>query len=187
MSLFVFFGVNAMLNLPATEKNLMPSLFLKKTIARFFSRPIVQIVIWVAVLETLGSLSSLFSMPGPWYVQLSKSTLTPPSYVFPIAWTILYALLGFYGWSLWHYYSSPRVLKNVFVVQMLFNLSWSTIFFEFQNVSLALLSIAVMILLTVYMTIKSMQEAIMTWPVLIPYLGWLIFAYHLTNVIFSRL
>ena len=106
--------------------------FPEKTIARFFSRPIVQIVIWVAVLETLGSLSSLFSMPGPWYVQLSKSTLTPPSYVFPIAWTILYALLGFYGWSLWHYYSSPRVLKNVFVVQMLFNLSWSTIFLSFK-------------------------------------------------------
>ena len=36
-----------------------------------------------------------------WYSTLNRSTLTPPNYVFPVAWTILYGIIGACGWSIW--------------------------------------------------------------------------------------
>lgn len=62
-----------------------------------------------------------------WYPYLNKSGLTPPNIAFPIAWSIIYLLMGL---------SLGRVLnkefkKGVFIwtVQLIFNFLWSILFF----------------------------------------------------------
>ena len=88
---------------------------------------------WMVFFQFLAGLSSVVSVQGPWYTGLLKSSLTPPGYVFGIVWTFLYMFLAVYAWSIWQVCKVPvqdRVtLQGVFVVQMLLNLSWSSVFF----------------------------------------------------------
>ncbi|MBK2005765.1 tryptophan-rich sensory protein [Francisella orientalis] len=47
-------------------------------------------------LIAIGGVIGSFTKPeiSTWYSTLHRSTLTPPNYVFPIAWTILYGIIG---------------------------------------------------------------------------------------------
>ena len=70
-----------------------------------------------------------FSSSGasdPWYVNLSKSSLEPPGYVFGIVWGVLYILMAI---------SAYRVFDKVyklFFLQLFFNGIWSWLFFFFH-------------------------------------------------------
>ena len=64
------------------------------------------------------------------YSQLRKPFFTPPPAVFPIVWSILYALLGY----LFLLYPSP-----LFAFHLMLNLLWTPVFFGQENVGGALL------------------------------------------------
>ena len=151
-------------------------------------KAIGSIVLWIMFIELLGAISSVGSSPGPWYNQLAKSPYTPPSAVFPIAWTTLYAFLGIYAWSIWQGYNLPLLdkiaLQRVFITQMLLNISWSPMFFILNQVAFALALIVAMVILTMYLIIHSLRLGVMTAYLLIPYILWLSFAGYLTGYIY---
>ncbi len=119
-----------------------------------------------------------------WYRSLKTSPLNPPQWVFPIAWTILYILIGisFFmyikttGWT----YSKGLVY---FIIQMVLNLIWSPIFFGAKKITWALYDIILMwifILLTIVEFQKVSPEAAQC---LYPYLAWVSFATYLNAYI----
>ena len=119
------------------------------------------------------------------YQNLKKSTLTPPSYTFGIVWPILYLLLIYYFISLATHskcnYMCPVAI--VFLIQMVFNLSWSPVFFRLQKVKIALLINLVMIILTVvtmYLNTKINSRLNL---LLLPYILWISFAFYLNGYI----
>ena len=69
-----------------------------------------------------------------WYSTLHKSNLTPPAIVFPIVWSILYAMIALSGWSLWQQRQHPKakIALGFYSVQMILNWSWSLLFFHFH-------------------------------------------------------
>ena len=146
-----------------------------------------QLVIWIVSLQTIGSLIGSFSTPGPWYYKLNRSSLTPSDWVFPIAWISLYTCLAVYGWSLWQNDRTSGTTKTLFLVQMAINYSWPLIFFKLQWVSLALISLVIMIALNMILVMRSITERSTTWFLLIPYIMWLGFAYYLTDYIHKHL
>lgn len=113
-----------------------------------------------------------------WYAFLHKSSLTPPGYVFGIVWPILYIFLALVGYELWHNKLSNRI-KAMYVVQMLLNWSWTTIFFGWRLITVSWVFIAVMIMLTLLIMIESYKKSPrITW-LLVPYLAWTLFAWYL--------
>ena len=156
-----------------------------QSLQRLFSRPVVQLLLWIIIIQSLGMLTSSLSAPGPWYAQLNKSSFTPSNWVFPVAWTAIYTCIAIFGWSIYHYYDASYTLKNAFFMHMFLNYTWSIIFFNAHLISLALLSICLMILLIIYMIIHSFQKKIHSWILLVPCLLWLFFAYYLTSYILS--
>jgi benzodiazapine receptor len=154
---------------------------------QWYKRPLWQIILWVLAFQVLGMLASSLSMPGPWYLKLNKSSLTPANYVFPIAWTFLYTCLAVFGWSLWHHHDTDIQCKRAFTAQMLLNYLWSPVFFSLHQVTLALWMIVAMIFLSFYMIVHSIQNKIFTWFLLVPYIAWLAFAYYLTSYILAYL
>ena len=143
----------------------------------------LRLVAWIVVIQLLAGASSLYSQPGVWYDTLVRSPLTPPGFVFGLVWPLLYLLLAYYGWHLWEQSTTSIAEKRVYLLQMMINLLWSSVFFALQQVSLALLMIAIMILMTIYLILKGFQSAYSAWVVLIPYLLWLLFAFYLTSYI----
>lgn len=133
----------------------------------------------------LGFLSARLVPTGsdnPWYQALEKPAITPPNYVFPIAWTLLYVLMG----AALAMIINARGARGrgaalaLFAAQLAVNLAWSPIFFGLHLVFGALLVIVLMFVLTL---VTAVLFARIRWGaalLLLPYLGWIGFAGMLT-------
>jgi tryptophan-rich sensory protein len=116
-----------------------------------------------------------------WYKNLNKAPWSPPNYVFGIVWPILYILMCIsvllvYFDTKCFPYCSPI---TYFLLQLILNLSWTTIFFKFRQLILALLIIILVILLTSYTSIIFYPINKIASLLLIPYILWLCLAFSL--------
>ena len=58
----------------------------------------LQLLVFVAGVFGIGWLIGATNLPGEWYAGLAKPGFVPPNWAFPIAWTILYIMIGIAGW-----------------------------------------------------------------------------------------
>lgn len=118
------------------------------------------------------------------YNSLQKPILSPPSIVFPIAWTILYILMGIsYGILKVKKLNDPNV-KTIYYLQLFVNALWSIIFFVFKLRLLAfiwilLLDILVIVMINIFYS-KEKKAGLLQ----IPYLIWVLFASYLNLFIY---
>lgn len=140
----------------------------------------------IAVLLPLavGSVSALIGGNMAGYGALSKPPLSPPSFLFPVVWTILYILMGISSYII---YSSgnPNAGKalGVYALQLFFNFCWSIIFFRFSLYLPAFLWLAALIVLIVIMIRRFYRISPVAAYLQIPYLIWSIFAAYLNLAI----
>ena len=136
--------------------------------------------LWIAAVEAGGILAGLLTREGvSVYNQTAvKPFFSPPGILFPIVWTVLYALMGI---------SAARVAAapsgsdrswglNLFVSQLIVNYFWSFLFFNAQAYGLALLWLLLLLVLILGMAGQFAQvDNVAAW-LQIPYLLWVIFA-----------
>ena len=113
------------------------------------------------------------------YLGLYKPSFSPPSFVFPVVWIILYILMAIAVYRVYmKKYSGVNIHKAIklYGVQLLFNFLWPLLFFRFRlyGISFAeLLLLLVFILLTTFEFIKKDKVAVF---LMIPYIAWVSFA-----------
>lgn len=142
-------------------------------------------LLWIGLTEAVGALSGWLSRDG---MKLYSETvvqppLSPPMWVFPVVWSILFLLLG-YGAA--RIYLAPESRErsrglNLFVAQLIVNFFWSLIFFNAQAFGLAfvwLLLLWVLVLLMILVFRKV--DPVAAWAQ-VPYLLWLTFAAYLSG------
>lgn len=148
------------------------------------------VLVTVPAVVLLGSVSGQLAGSGygdPWFDALAKPGFMPPGWVFGVAWTILYILLGIVLAMLLH----ARGARNrtlavaLFIVQLGANYAWSPLFFAFHEVGWALALIAAMIALTVALIVLMWGIRRTAFWLMLPYLGWLCFAALLTASIWT--
>lgn len=128
-----------------------------------------------------GAIGSRFE-PGAWYATIEKSALTPPGWVFPVAWTTLYLLMGI---ALWRFVASdaPRRARLLgcclFAVQLVLNGLWSYLFFGLHRPDLALLDIVLLWIAIAAVIVVFARHARGAALLLAPYLAWVSFATYL--------
>ena len=120
-----------------------------------------------------------------WYKKLERSSLSPPDYVFKIVWPFLYTLLTISFVILITDSKCSGICKPIpfFVIQMIFNIMWTTIFFRYKMLRTALAVTFIIIfftLLTFSEMIKINKNASY---LLVPYILWLCFAAYLNYYI----
>jgi len=124
-----------------------------------------------------------------WYKSLNQSPLTPPSWVFPIAWTILYILIiasGVVFLSATRTSISAAVRSTAFLyycAAWVLNLSWSQIFFRFQRADLSFVVILGMLAFIALNIRAFYQVSHLAAYLLVPYLAWVSFATYLNGYI----
>jgi tryptophan-rich sensory protein len=123
----------------------------------------------------------------PWYYTVEKSSLTPPGFVFGIAWTLLYVMIALAGNALWRsrHQEKIKILWTLFIVQLLLNWSWTIIFFKIHAVGVAFAIIVLMIFLNCSIISKAWKDSRFVTYMMVPYTTWLIFAAYLNFMIWK--
>ena len=141
--------------------------------------------LWIGLAEAAGLLSGLLSRVGMenFSQTVIQPPLSPPGWLFPVVWTILYALMGISAARIW--LSPPSDSRsrglNRFLAQLIMNFFWSPIFFNTGAYGFALLWLLLLWVLVVLM-IRSFRKVDKTAALLqIPYLIWLTFAAYLNR------
>ena len=128
-----------------------------------------------------GVLSALMTRQSPEvYQSLIQPPLSPPPWVFPVVWTLLYILMGVAAYRVWITDDPGRERAlTLYGAQLLFNFFWPQIFFNARKYGLALLWIVVLWVL-VLLTQRRFARIDRTagW-LMLPYLLWVTFAAYL--------
>jgi len=126
----------------------------------------------------IGGLVTI-SFKEPWYSQLVKSNLNPPEWVFAPVWTTLYLMMTMAIWFFWH--SKNRNLSTVYLyfIHILFNTTWSIVFFGLHQILLALFVLIGLILMIIILMLRFKRVNIVSYYLMIPYLLWCCFALFL--------
>lgn len=146
---------------------------------------------WAYFLPTLlcfvlGGIAAVLqnSALAEWYPFLIKPALTPPNAVFPIAWSIIYLLMGISaGLVLTSRARSRRSVMTCWFVQLAFNFLWSILFFTCRSPLLGMIDIVVLDALVICYIVRSARVRSAAAWLFVPYLCWILFATYLNGYI----
>ena len=119
------------------------------------------------------------SFKEPWYSQLVKSNFNPPDWVFAPVWTTLYLMMTLAIWFYWH--SKNRDMNTVYIyfIHIVFNTTWSIVFFGLHQIFLALIALIVLIFLIIILIQRFKRVNLLSYYLMIPYLLWTVYALFL--------
>ena len=147
-----------------------------------------KLLIWcIAIPLAVGGLSSLITGGGmEVFSRIEKPPLSPPAWLFPVVWTILYTLMGVSSYLVLTSDAGKEEIADalaVYVCQLVVNFLWPVFFFNFQWFFVSFLWLVLLIFLVVSM-IREFYGISKTAAYLnIPYLLWLLFAGYLNFTI----
>lgn len=120
------------------------------------------------------------------YGNLNKPFLAPPTILFPIAWTILYLLMGIGAaliYSKEEYKGNRSTGITLHIAQLILNFFWSIIFFNYKNYELALIWLVMLWLTVLAMLVYYSKVNKLAFVFNVPYILWLTFAGYLNYFI----
>ena len=123
----------------------------------------------------IGSIATI-EFKEPWYSLLSKPTFNPPSWIFAPVWTTLYLMMTIAVWNFWH--SKNRDMNTVYIyfIHLIFNTTWSIVFFVFHKLILALIVLFILISLIIVLLFRFRRVNMVSFYMMIPYLLWCFYA-----------
>lgn len=142
---------------------------------------------WIVLSELVGLISGWLSAEGMMIYNLvaNKPALTPPSWVFPVVWTVLFALMGIGAARVWladnPVWKTPGI--NVFFAQLTLNFFWPLFFFNAQAYGFALIWLLLLWILVLGMIWIFYKSDKLAAYLQIPYLLWLTFALYLNAMV----
>ncbi len=139
----------------------------------------IKAAVFTALPLVVGALSAAIAgdMSKQSYVQ---PPFSPPAWVFPVAWTVLYLMMGFASYLVYRdcdYFLNDAM--KCFFYQLFVNFSWSIVFFRFEFYTAAVVVLLALLLLTIGTTAAFFGVNKTAGRLMIPYIVWLIYALYL--------
>ncbi|MDE5767785.1 MAG: tryptophan-rich sensory protein [Oscillospiraceae bacterium] len=151
-------------------------------------KQITELLLFIVATELVGALSALLTGKAfSFYQEIAKPPFSPPGWVFPVMWAILYAVMGI---SVFLIFRTDQNVENagkpgkrsaylLYTVQLAVNFSWSIVFFRFQMLGLSVVVILLLLVLLVAMIITFFKIRRSAAYLNIPYFLWILFASYL--------
>lgn len=153
----------------------------------FSLKKIVMFVICVSVPIAVGMISGYLTRSNMVvFDTITKPALTPPSIVFPIAWSILYVLMGLASFVVLvncDAISQAVYLMVPYVIQLALNFLWSIIFFNAQAYGLAFTCLIFMWVMVIRSMMFFGTVSMLSYWLMMPYILWITFAGYLNLMI----
>ena len=143
-----------------------------------FKNKFLTFILFLAITflaSLIGGLATI-TFKEPWYSLLNKPIFNPPDWVFGPIWTLLYFMMTVSIWLYWH--TENRSINTIYIyfIHLIFNTTWSVVFFVFHNMVLAFLVLIILISLIINLILRLKRVKILSAYLMIPYLLWCIFA-----------
>lgn len=131
----------------------------------------------VIIVAAIGSIFTTNSVKSSWY-QAVKPSITPPNWVFPIVWTILFFLIAlslYFSWVIANKKEKNKIIL-AYGFNFVFNIAWSIFYFGLKNPLTAFFDLILLWVSILYMIILTWKIDKKAAYLLIPYLLWVSFA-----------
>ena len=98
--------------------------------------------------SAIGGLATV-GFKEPWYSLIIKPSFNPPDWIFAPVWTTLYLMMTIAIWNFWH--SEKKNLNTIYIyfIHLIFNTTWSIVFFVFHKITLAFVVLIILISLII--------------------------------------
>jgi len=126
-----------------------------------------RLIIFILVPVLLGALVGLLTSVN------SDIDSIIPKWIFPVVWTILYILMGVSSYLV---YEKEGEVPRIYVIQLIFNLLWSFVFFKFKWFTFAFIWIIGLFILVIRMIKEFNKIDKRAGNLQIPYAIWLVIA-----------
>ena len=137
----------------------------------------------VAIPLIVGAVSALLTKNSmETFGMLNQPPLSPPAWLFPVAWTLLYALMGISSYLIVTSDAPKEEIREairIYAYQLIVNFLWSTFFFNFGWYLFSFLWLVLLWILVLIMIIKFKEISKAAAYTNIPYIIWLTFAAYL--------
>lgn len=130
--------------------------------------------LFVAVTLGGGMLIGISNPPGEWYAGLAKPGFTPPNWLFPVAWTVLYVLVAIAGWRVFE--RGPAAGRLAWVAQLALNFLWSPTFFGAHRIGAGLVVVAALLLAVLLFLAATWKANRPAFACFVPYAAWVAYA-----------
>ena len=141
-----------------------------------------MLVLSVVGCLVVGALSGLTSASSSLYQSLEMPPLSPPGYLFPIVWTVLYILMGIASYLVIRSDVSMEEKSTglkLYVAQLGVNFLWSILFFNFGLYSFSFVWLLLLLALVVFNAYSFFKIDKRAAYLLLPYIAWILFAGYL--------
>ncbi len=138
-----------------------------------------SLILNIAVPLAVGLVSGLLTMGAMEdFAALNQPPLSPPGWLFPVVWTILYVLMGISSWRIRNRDRQATAL-TVYYVSLVFNFFWSIFFFVCQMWLFALIWLLILWILILIYTVGYFRIDRLAGWLQVPYAVWCAFAIYL--------
>ena len=143
-------------------------------------------IISVLIALGVGALSALFTMGNmSIYQSINTPPLSPPGWLFPVVWAILYILMGISSAIIYEKGKGKNTESlKVYALQLVVNFFWSIIFFNLRTYLFAFIWLLILLYLIGVMIYRFYQIDPLAAYLQIPYFLWVTFAGYLNFMIF---
>ncbi|MBQ7637765.1 MAG: tryptophan-rich sensory protein [Clostridia bacterium] len=139
-----------------------------------------KLILSVLIPLAVGGVSALLTRKGmESFATIIKPPLSPPAWLFPVAWTILYILMGTACYFVWTARKKEPNAMFYYGIQLFFNFFWSIIFFGIKNYLFAFIWLLPLLAAVIITTVKFGKTDRKAGYMMIPYVLWVTFAGYL--------
>ena len=142
-----------------------------------------QLIICVAIPLLVGAVAGLLTKDGmKEFVTLAKPPLSPPGWLFPIVWTMLYTLMGLASYFIYQKRDQSAKVAGaltIYGMQLIFNFFWPIVFFNLKWYFAAFFWLILLWLFIGYTILAFREISKKASYLLYPYLVWVTFAGYL--------
>ena len=148
---------------------------------KYLSLIIILLITFIAPM--IGSYATT-TFKEPWYSQIILPSFNPPSWVFAPVWTTLYLMMTLAIWFYWHTKNRDMNTVYIYFIHIVFNTTWSIVFFGLHQIFFSLVILIILILLIITLIIRFKRVNFVSYYLMIPYLLWCCYALFLNFNLF---
>ena len=142
-----------------------------------------QLIAAIALPLAVGGLAAFLTKDGmKLFETMAKPPLAPPQWLFPVAWTALYILMGIASYLIWTAHVSEARRERaltVYALQLAANFLWPVLFFTLGLYFVAFLWLIILWIMIFVCTVMFRYISQTAGKLMLPYLIWTAFAGYL--------